>query len=88
VEESALISSAFAKGNIEEAWQEIFNDPQLNFIIEDVLQTSPTLKKAEARVLTAQAKAREVRSSLFPSLYANAEEIERKEAKVILSNSL
>lgn len=55
-------------------WWELFEDAQLNSLIEQALQENPTLQKAEAKVVAAQARAKMVRSNLFPHLTANAAE--------------
>jgi NodT family efflux transporter outer membrane factor (OMF) lipoprotein len=60
--------------SLTEKWWEIFEDPQLNTLIEQSLSMNPTLQKANAQVLQAQAEAKMVRSHLFPHLSASAQE--------------
>lgn len=66
-------SHLFAPLDLENSWWSAFQDTQLSNLIELALQSSPTLQKAEAKVLAAQANAKSIRSSLFPHLDAGAE---------------
>lgn len=70
---NALTSSAFKEGTFEnEQWWTLFSDPQLNALISQALEQSPTLKVAEAKVATAQASAKIAYSTLFPTIGASA----------------
>ncbi len=68
------IEEAFAREFFEqggwptERWWEMFEDPQLNEIIELALKESPTLFKALAKVDEAETEARKERAALFPRL--------------------
>jgi NodT family efflux transporter outer membrane factor (OMF) lipoprotein len=53
-------------------WWTAYNDPQLNSLIAEALQSSPTLAQAQARVRAANALESASRASLLPSLSANA----------------
>ncbi len=67
-------SHLFEPLNLENSWWNAFQDSQLNDLIELALFASPTLKKAEAKVLAAQANAKTIRSRLFPNIEASAED--------------
>lgn len=73
-EQKAFNSNLFAQKEIPSEWWKIFADSQLDALIEKGLLLSPTLKKAETKIVEAQASAKSVRSRLFPTLYANAED--------------
>lgn len=51
-----------------ERWWEMFEDPQLNALIDLAFKESPTLYKALAKVDEAEAEARKERAALFPTL--------------------
>jgi NodT family efflux transporter outer membrane factor (OMF) lipoprotein len=51
-----------------ERWWEMFEDPQLNELIELAFKESPTLQKALAKVAEAEQEARKERAALFPRL--------------------
>jgi NodT family efflux transporter outer membrane factor (OMF) lipoprotein len=55
---------AFAKGK----WWEIYNDPALNALEEQVSVTNQNVLQAEAQYREARALAREARSALFPTV--------------------
>jgi len=65
---AGLFSCSESKG----PWWEIFEDDQLNALMTKALRSSPTLQKAQSRVVAAQASAKSVRSKLFPSVDATA----------------
>jgi NodT family efflux transporter outer membrane factor (OMF) lipoprotein len=67
--EAALAREFFERGGWPtERWWEMFEDPQLNELIELTLKASPTLFKALAKVDQAEAEARKERATLFPRL--------------------
>ena|SRR3984957_14980255 len=67
--EEALAREFFELGGWPtEHWWEMFEDPQLNAIIELALKESPTLHKALARVDEVEAEARKEKAALFPRL--------------------
>jgi NodT family efflux transporter outer membrane factor (OMF) lipoprotein len=67
--EEALAREFFEEGGWPtKRWWEMFEDPQLNEIIELALKESPTLFRALARVDQAEAEARKERAALFPRL--------------------
>ncbi len=67
--ESALTREFFdAGGWPTERWWEMFEDPQLNDLIELALKESPTLQKALSKVVFAEQEARKERAFLFPEL--------------------
>jgi NodT family efflux transporter outer membrane factor (OMF) lipoprotein len=67
--ETALAREFFEQGGWPtERWWEMFEDPQLNEIIELALKESPTLNKALAKVAEAESLARRERAALFPRL--------------------
>lgn len=72
--QKAKTSHLFAPLNIEKSWWDVFEDNQLNTLIEMAFTASPTLQKAESKVMDAQANAKSIRSNLFPSLNAGAED--------------
>jgi NodT family efflux transporter outer membrane factor (OMF) lipoprotein len=53
-------------------WWEIFNDPILNGLVEQVSVSNQELRAAEARYAQARAQVSVARSSLFPSIGASA----------------
>jgi NodT family efflux transporter outer membrane factor (OMF) lipoprotein len=70
-------NTAFGKDFFErgewpnEKWWEMFDDPQLNLLIERALQDNYTLKKAHAQVEYSHQLANKQRSKLFPELSGN-----------------
>ncbi len=69
--DQALSREDFQQGEWpSEQWWELFEDPQLNDLIERGLQDSPTLKTAQARVQEAEQTARAERARLLPHLKA------------------
>ena len=72
---SALDREFFAEGGWPtEQWWEMFEDPQLNRLIELALQESPTLQKALARRAEAEQAAKKERAALFPEVDFDYEE--------------
>ena len=65
----ATPSDAVPKGK----WWEIFGDPVLNGLMEQVEVSNQTLKAAEARYTSARASVAAARSGLFPTLGAGAD---------------
>lgn len=57
-----------------ENWWEMFEDPQLNRLIERALVESPTLQRAFAKVEEVEQAAKKERAALFPYLTANYQE--------------
>jgi NodT family efflux transporter outer membrane factor (OMF) lipoprotein len=53
-------------------WWEMFGDPQLNALEEQVAVSNQTLAQAEAQFRGARASVREARASLFPTVSAGA----------------
>jgi NodT family efflux transporter outer membrane factor (OMF) lipoprotein len=53
-------------------WWEMFGDPQLSALIEQVSVSNQTIAQAEARFRGARAAVREVRAGLFPAVTAGA----------------
>lgn len=73
--ESALAREFFAEGGWPtDRWWEMFEDPQLNQLIELALQESPTLNKALAKRAEAEQEAKKERAVLFPELNLEYEE--------------
>lgn len=73
--ETVLAREFFEEGGWPtEQWWEMFEDPQLNHLIELALEQSPTLQKALAKVAEAEQEAKKERATLFPRLDFNAEE--------------
>jgi NodT family efflux transporter outer membrane factor (OMF) lipoprotein len=71
----ALAREFFEEGGWPtESWWEMFDDPQLNHLIETALQESPTIQQALAKVAQAEQEARKERAALFPTLDAEYEE--------------
>ena len=74
VVDDALTADEFQQGNWPKAaWWEDFNDPALTSLIEQALELSPTLQRAEARLKAAAQKALQKRSALFPEIDGNAQ---------------
>jgi NodT family efflux transporter outer membrane factor (OMF) lipoprotein len=73
--ESALAREFFDEGGWPtERWWEMFEDPQLNALIELALIESPTINKALAKVSEAEQEARKEKAALFPKLDFDYEE--------------
>jgi NodT family efflux transporter outer membrane factor (OMF) lipoprotein len=73
--ESALAREFFEEGGWPtERWWEMFEDPQLNDLIEIALKESPSINKALALVAKAEQEARKERAALFPTLDFEYEE--------------
>lgn len=67
--DTALSREFFEEGGWPtEKWWEMFEDPQLNRLIELALTTNPTLQKALAKIAEVEQAAKEERASLFPTL--------------------
>jgi NodT family efflux transporter outer membrane factor (OMF) lipoprotein len=67
--ESALAREFFDEGGWPtDLWWEMFEDPQLNAIVELALAQSPTIHKALALVQEAEQVAKQQRASLLPKL--------------------
>lgn len=65
--DAAISKEFFEEGGWpNEQWWEMFEDPQLNALIDLTLKESPTLQKALAKVAEAEAEARKERAILFP----------------------
>lgn len=70
--EKAYTTPEFTPGDWpDQKWWEMFNDPNLNQLVEKALINSPTLKAAIARVMLADQTALSVRSAKFPDLGAS-----------------
>ena len=65
--DKALAREFFEEGGWpSERWWEMFEDPQLNHLIELALEESPTLQKALAKVAEVEQEARKEKAILFP----------------------
>lgn len=74
-QEQALAREFFAEGGWPtERWWEMYEDPQLNELIEMALKESPTLNKALSRMAEAEEAAKKERGFLFPEIDLNYEE--------------
>ncbi|MBI3563295.1 MAG: efflux transporter outer membrane subunit [Gammaproteobacteria bacterium] len=70
---AALASSEFTRGDWpQDNWWRVFNDSQLDALIEQALAENPDIKIAGARVQLAQQLAAAVHAGNFPQLDANA----------------
>jgi len=70
--EEALASGSYVSGDFPpEKWWEMFQDSQLNDLIQSALCSNPTLQVAEERVQRAQQEATVMRSRLFPNIGFN-----------------
>ena len=71
-------------------WWEIFKDPVLNGLVEQVSVSNQELKAAEARYRAARAQVSIARSSLFPSLgmTASAERVKRGDAPAVTASAV
>lgn len=66
-----LASTDSATPEIRREWWQLFNDPNLNELIEATLKNNPDIKQAIARVDEAEALVREAGGGMFPELNAN-----------------
>lgn len=55
-----------AQPGLGQEWWRLFNDPELNALVEEALEANQSLKAAMARVAQSRASARSVKSSFFP----------------------
>jgi len=65
--QTATPKDAIPKGN----WWEIYNDPSLNGLEQDLVQANQSLKAAQDRLLQARALARVASAGFFPTLTAD-----------------
>ncbi len=65
---AAQPSDSIAKGK----WWEVYGDPQLNALEEQVTVSNESLKAAQAQFVEARAAIRTVRAAYFPTVTANA----------------
>lgn len=73
LETPCVSTEGFAAGEFPSpCWWEMFNDPQLNALIDQALSDSPTLSRVAARVEAALAEADIKKSRLFPTIGYNA----------------
>ena len=72
ISDRALASKSFEEGVGEKQWWKIFESSELDSLMQEAIQNSPTLQVAEAKIVAAQAAAKSVRSKLFPQLSADA----------------
>ena len=72
ISEGAVAREFFEEGGWPtERWWEMFEDPQLNGIIERALKESPTLQKALAKVAETAQEAKKQKAALFPHFAAD-----------------
>jgi NodT family efflux transporter outer membrane factor (OMF) lipoprotein len=64
----------------QDGWWGRYNDPQLDALMTEALQASPSLVQAEARVRKAEALSEQQRAAGRPSLAANAEASETRQS--------
>lgn len=73
--DAALSREFFSEGGWPtERWWEMYEDPQLNALIEQALEESPTLNKALAKMAEAEQEAKKERAFLFPEIDFEFEE--------------
>ncbi len=60
-----------AQPALEQNWWRLFNDPELDALMEEALAANQNLKAAVARVAQSRASAQSVRSSFFPVVTMN-----------------
>ncbi len=52
----------------EDRWWEVFNDPEINRLVEKVLKNNPDLERAAARILELEYQVVQTRADRFPTL--------------------
>lgn len=62
-------ANTFARGDVPCNWWTLFQDPQLELLIQTAFERNPTLQAAKANILLAAANANRIRAALFPNLY-------------------
>ncbi|MDU2938908.1 MAG: efflux transporter outer membrane subunit [Enterobacteriaceae bacterium] len=62
--------AAFNSGNVQSNWWTVFNDPQLNSLVQESLNNNVDLAIAATRVAEARASLAQARSTFFPSINA------------------
>jgi NodT family efflux transporter outer membrane factor (OMF) lipoprotein len=63
-----------------DTWWQVYGDPELNKLIDEALQGSPTLKLAEARTRQAQAAAQQAGAALLPDVEFNGAALVSKQS--------
>jgi NodT family efflux transporter outer membrane factor (OMF) lipoprotein len=63
-----------------DSWWQPYGDPQLNHLLDEALQGSPTLKIAEARLRQAQAEAQQAGAALLPDIEFDGSALESKQS--------
>ena len=63
-----------------DGWWRAYGDTQLNSLIDEALQASPTMAVARARIAESRANLGQARASLFPTLSAEASAVENKQS--------
>lgn len=61
-------------------WWKVYNDTQLNGLVDEALQGSPSLASAQARLRVAEAQARQAGAARLPSVSADAEVTRMKQS--------
>lgn len=67
-DELKIINTKSTKENITQKWWELFEDEQLNFIVEKALNDSPSLKSVKQRFAKANATIRAIESENLPNI--------------------
>ncbi len=68
----------------DDHWWKVFNDPEINRLVEKVLNNNPDLERAAARILELEYQVVQTRADRFPSLGFNAGFQRRHEPESIL----
>ena len=66
-------SAVMASSPIDDRWWEVFNDSDLNQIIEEILDRNLDIQKAAARILEIQSRLTQTRADRYPSLNFQAQ---------------
>ncbi|MBW2645693.1 MAG: efflux transporter outer membrane subunit [Deltaproteobacteria bacterium] len=66
----------------EDRWWRVFNDPDLDQLVEETLQNNLDIKKATAKILEVRSQFKEVRADRFPSIDINGQ-AQRKQQPII-----
>jgi len=65
---AAAEQTSNASVTLEDRWWEVFGDPDLNLLVDDVLQNNWDIKQAADRILETRYRYIQVRSDRFPTL--------------------
>lgn len=73
-------SELTASDPIDDLWWEVFNDPDLNRIIEEMLDRNLDIQKAAARIIEIQSRLTQTRADRYPSFNLQAQSSKQRQS--------